>query len=369
MCGKNGRQLFRDSYDFVKTNRFCHMEHGFWQETYDNWKEELPPGVIYPELFSCSENDLFTHFDILKFGYIRPEIYMVPPLETKILEETDEYIVIKNGNGAILKTSKLVKNLPQELGYAVTCGRDYMEYRERLTDPALDIRINQDVQKSMEQYNSQEAYAAVCTHSDGFFAYVRELLGVENGLMEFYDEPDFMKLLLKDRVEFYKKVYEPILKAGQIDFAFLWEDMCYKNGPLLSPSLFEEFLVPAYKELISFMQDFGVKRFVVDSDGDVMALLPLWMGAGINGLLPFEVQSGMDVVKIGEQYEKLTIFGGINKYEIAKSRQAIDDEINRVLPFMAKRGGYIPTLDHWVPPDISYDLFCYYNEKIQNFTF
>lgn len=362
------RECFRATCNFENTGRFCHMEHGFWDETYDRFRQEgMPESVLRPAFAAPSRSDIFEYFNILKCGYIRPEIYTQPPFPVEVLEETDTYRIVKNTNGVTLKLSTGAASLPQELDHEIKDRNAYAKYRDRLTAPCLDIRCDQSVMEAIEGYKQQENYAAVCTHMDGFFAYPRELMGVVNMLMQYYDDPEFMHQLLNDRADFYIQVYAPILERIRPDFAFIWEDMCFKNGPLLSPALFDEFLVPVYRKVISFLHDYGVKNVIVDSDGDVTKLIPLWQKAGVTGLLPFEVQAGMDVVQLGEAFPDLVIVGGINKLCLFEDKAAIDAELNRVLPAMAKRGGYIPTLDHWVPPEISLDNFRYYVDKVQNF--
>ncbi len=362
------RECFHAACRIEPVGQFCHMEHGFWDETYDRFRKEgLPETVTKPEFACVSRGDLFDYFHILKCGYIRPEIYMQPPLPVEVLEEDDDSRVVRNGNGAVLKLSKQGASLPQEIDHLIKDRESYARYRDRLIDPCLDVRCGKAISEIIDGYKMQEDYAAVCTHMDGFFAYPRELMGVVDMLLQFYDDPEFMHQLLDDRANFYIQVYTPILEQIRPDFAFLWEDMCFKNGPLLSPDLFREFLLPAYRKVISFLHDYGVNNVIVDSDGDVTKLIPLWLEAGVTGLLPFEVQSGMDVVELGKAFPQLLIIGGINKFRLFGSREEIDAELDRVLPAMAKRGGYIPTLDHWVPPEISLDNFRYYTEKIRNF--
>lgn len=41
---------------------------------------------------------------------------------------------------------------------------------------------------------------------------------------------------------------------------------------------------------------------------------------------------------------------------------AVDKEVERVKPLL-DQGGFIPHLDHIVPPDVSYSHFCEYLEK------
>jgi len=343
------------------------MEHGFWDETYDVFLEQgLDKSVVRPEFYGWQKNDLFEHFDCLKPGYIRPDTYMNPPIETVILNETDEYRDIRNGNGTVLRQSKTGASLPMELSHEIKDKKSYMEYRDRLTNVDFKMRWG-GVEESIAAYERAGDYALLCTHMDGFFAYPRELLGVVETLYMYYDDPEFMHLLYDDRVDFYMKLYEPILKRVKLDFAFIWEDMCFKNGPLVSPDVFREFMLPAYKKLTQYLRDFGVENIIVDSDGDVTKLIPLWLEGGVTGLLPFEVQSGMDVVKLGEMFPTLQIVGGLNKLKMFASKQEIDEELDRVLPAMAKRGGYIPSLDHWVPPEIGLENFTYYCEKLHSF--
>ena len=204
----------------------------------------------------------------------------------------------------------------------------------------------------------------VCTHMDGFFAYPRELMGVERLLYTFYDDPDLIREMLDDRCEFYMAVYERAIRETKPDFAFVWEDCCFANGPLVSPSLFRELLMPAYRKLTGYLGDMGVPWVIVDSDGDVLDLIPLWMECGVTGLLPFEVKAGMDVRRIGEAFPTLQIIGGIDKHALERSPADIDGELNRVLPTMLRRGGYAVALDHWAQPEIPLANFGHYARRV-----
>jgi uroporphyrinogen decarboxylase len=113
----------------------------------------------------------------------------------------------------------------------------------------------------------------------------------------------------------------------------------------------------------------GVTIFIVDSDGNLEKLIPLFLEAGITALFPFEVQAGNDIVSIRRKYPRLQILGGIDKLKIAQGKAAIDEELNSKVSVMLRSGGYIPHVDHHVHPDISWEDFIYYrtrlNEMIQ----
>jgi len=131
--------------------------------------------------------------------------------------------------------------------------------------------------------------------------------------------------------------------------------------------MFQTFLSPRYKRLTDAGRSMGIKHYLVDSDGDMRKLIPLWIEAGITGVYPFEVQAGMNVEEIGKQYPDLVVLGGIDKREIDLGPQAIDCELEKRLPYLLHRGGFIPTLDHHVTPEVSWPDFVYYRQKLAEY--
>jgi uroporphyrinogen decarboxylase len=106
---------------------------------------------------------------------------------------------------------------------------------------------------------------------------------------------------------------------------------------------------------------------LVDCDGNVDQFIPLVLEGGLNGLLPFEVAAGSDVREVRRRYGKnLLIFGGIDKRALAQGKAAIDGELeSKVRPLLAE-GGYFPMLDHYAPPDISFENYLYYKMKLKS---
>jgi uroporphyrinogen decarboxylase len=138
--------------------------------------------------------------------------------------------------------------------------------------------------------------------------------------------------------------------------------MAFKTGPFVSPRFVREHMLPAYRELAAFLRQGGVPVLLVDCDGRVQSLLPLWLEAGLDGCLPCEIAAGSDPVELRRQFPGCRLMGGLDKRVIATGREGVDAELRRVLPLL-REGGYIPFIDHFVPPDISYDTFRYYLER------
>jgi uroporphyrinogen decarboxylase len=362
----NNRQRFHAVMQFQPVDRPCHVEQGFWEQTYQRWVAEgLPPGVAYPELFHRSpENDLFGYFDIAKFAYIRVEQYFLPAFSEYTLEETERYRIYRNARGVILREMKENVSMPHFIDYPIKTRADYQVLRERLVG-SPEQRFPADWEAVAAHFRRQER-DIVGMHMDGFFGYPRELMGVERLLLTFYDDPELIAQIIADRLQANLQLYGHAIEETRPDFAFIWEDMSYKNGPLISPTMFRRFLLPAYKELTAFLKRMGVRVILVDSDGNIEQLIPLWLEGGVTGLLPFEVRAGMDVTGVRKRYPTLQIMGGIEKHCLEKDRANIDAELERVLPFMQASGGYIASLDHWVHSEISLENFAYYVEKVRN---
>jgi uroporphyrinogen decarboxylase len=184
-------------------------------------------------------------------------------------------------------------------------------------------------------------------------------------MTSYYDDPEFIRKIVDDMLKFYMELYSEILQMVDVDLFTMWEDMCYNTGPLISPEMFREYMLPAYKEFTAFLRNHGVKNIIVDTDGDCSKLIPLFIEGGVTGIYPFEVAANMDVVEVRRQFPKLQMIGGIDKRALIEGRQAIDKELVRRIPPMFGKGGYIPYVDHHVPPDISLDNYVYYRERMR----
>ena len=128
---------------------------------------------------------------------------------------------------------------------------------------------------------------------------------------------------------------------------------------MFSPVMLNELLRPLYKKLVGFVKDNGIENVLLDSDGDVRSLIELYTDSGVTGILPLERTAGMDPVEIRKTYPKLQLIGGIDKLNIAKGKQGIDEEMKKVKAIVGK-SGWIPCFDHAVPPIVSYEDYKLY---------
>ena len=198
----------------------------------------------------------------------------------------------------------------------------------------------------------------------GFFGILRFLIGEENLYYWYYDKPDFLKKILDYLCNFWLSIAEELISKIDFDYGRFWEDMAYKGGSLISPKLFREFMTPHYKRLINFAKSKGIKHFIVDSDGYMEDLMSLFIEVGMTAILPFDALAGNDIERIRKKYPNFGIIGGINKYALLK-KESIDNELEKAKRLIGT-GGFIPYVDHFVPPDVSWENFEYYRRKLND---
>jgi uroporphyrinogen-III decarboxylase len=97
----------------------------------------------------------------------------------------------------------------------------------------------------------------------------------------------------------------------------------------------------------------------VDTDGDVTTMIPWLFNAGIEGVYPLERQAGVDVAKLRQLHPNLIMMGGYDKLVMSRGETAMRTEFERLLPVM-RSGGYIPSVDHQTPPEVSLENYRIY---------
>jgi uroporphyrinogen decarboxylase len=198
----------------------------------------------------------------------------------------------------------------------------------------------------------------------GFYWRAREWMGTENLSLAWYDQPALLHGMMEFIADFTIATARPVLEATDVDYVFINEDMAMNSGPLLSPDTYRAFILPHMKRVVSFLKTHGVRYVVVDTDGNSEPLLPSLLEAGVDGLWPLERASkDTDPFFLRRKYGKaLRLWGAVDKRELAKGPAAIEAHLATLAP-MVEQGGFIPTVDHTVPPDISLADFEYYMKR------
>ncbi len=284
------------------------------------------------------------------------------PIQWRFISEDERTVTYVNTTGQTVKYIKEALKqgwgMPMYLDWPVKDRATWNEYKKRL-DPDTPGRWPLDWDAYVQKMNSKSEPLSLPVGS--FYGLLREWVGTERILYMFYDDPGLIEDMMEQVLYLETEVIKRVLKDIKIQQATFWEDMCYKAGPMISPAMVRKFMMPRYKKITDLLHSYGVDVIYLDSDGNVEQLVPLWLEAGINLIWPFEVAAGNDVVAFRKKYGKdLIISGAIDKRALIKGKEAIREEVMSKVPFLLETGGYFPSVDHTVPPDVTFENYCYY---------
>ncbi len=296
---------------------------------------------------------------------------LIPEFEEKILERKEGHLIVQMHTGEVVEISddfdfsylRKARDFVTRKWYKfpVENEHDWEEMKKRYNPSSVE-RYPADI-KEIQQKLLRRDYPSGIT-IPGPFWQLRDWCGFENLCMLMVEKPGFVLKMADFWKGFVLEVLKRGVSKGSLDYVIINEDMAYKEKSMISPGMARKFLFPAWVEWVEFLKSMDCPLVVLDSDGYIGELIPLWIEAGINVTIPLERAAGNDIVEFRREFgKKIAFWGGVDKRNIAKGGRYIEEEIEHILPVI-KEGGYIPSCDHGVPPDISLANFLYYCELL-----
>lgn len=369
-------KIFRKNYEITKGARIYRKEWGYY--SLERWISEgyIPKGTtnttVKDIFYKKGLFDGFARHRLTDLGGI--EAPFIPWFEVKVLEDMGEYELVRDMAGRKVLYFKGRRDgfMPEYKDHPVKDMKSW----ERLCKWRLipdDQRRFDNIDKTINQViEMQKKGIIIAQIAVGGYMYLRSLIGPLELLYMFYDNPKLIHACMQTWFEVADATIGYKQKFYNIDEFMLLEDICYNTGSLISPDMIREFLFPYYKQLIENIKKRQIdkKRHLhvqLDTDGYAPAVIPMYKEIGMDIMSPFEVAAGCDVVEIGKKYPWLVIEGGIDKRIIAKGKPHIDRHLEQIMPAMRKRGGYIPTCDHGVPAEVSFEDYLYFRERLSEY--
>ena len=284
--------------------------------------------------------------------------------ESVVVEETNETILRRDGNGALLRTHKLHDSTPEHVDFSV---KDRATWEEHVKPFLLDVDRRRI---SFEGYRDAKAFSAekqrfFCWGGVAPFEQMHPVCGHEYMLMGMALDPEWVQDMVITFTDLTINHLEVLFaEEGKPDGFFFFEDMGFKNRPFMSPAMYKEIMQPGHKRLFDFAHSMGCK-VIVHSCGYVAPLVPGLIEAGMDCLQAMEVKAGMDLPTLFRDFgERIAFYGGIDvRTLISNDRAQIDREMEtKILPVIEHGGGYILHTDHSEPPEVDYDTMRYFVE-------
>jgi len=362
----NAGERMRATYEFKPVDHLVRREFYIWPEAIERWKAEgLPRDYEEQNLFNYDPPGMV---DVgLSLGWCEPPFE--PGYEDKTIKDEGDTEIIQDVAGRWLRVFKGRRHgfMPDYIRHPVSCMRDWEEEVAPRLDPADPVRYT--------TIAGACAYAEECRRNEnvmvrqgmvGGYMYLRALMGPEDLLVAFCEQPDLIHAMMRRWADVMNKGLEQVQRHVELDELAIGEDICYVKGLLISPDMVRSFLLPYYQEVIGNARRRQARKiyFNVDTDGWAEPAIPLYLEVGMDIMDPWEVASGCDVVRIGREWPDLVMTGGIDKRILAQDKDAINNHLEYIIPAMRDRGGYIPTCDHGVPNDVSYENYLYYRRRL-----
>jgi uroporphyrinogen decarboxylase len=367
-----------ESYDRLPVVHF-----GFWNETLDKWAAE---GHITKEeaqnWFDSTPADKSIGeklgFDSNWSNCFNPQVDIYPYFESEVVKVNDDGSRhLRQADGVIVLQKDEAGSIPTEIDHLLKDRKSWEEhYLPRLQFSPERIeksRVNtgekflQFDEGGLDYLKDAGKDTMIGLFCGSLFGRIRNWVGVEEISYLYMDDETLYTEIIDTVGELEFKCAEYALKTGaKFDFGHFWEDICFKNGPLVVPSIFDEKVGPHYKRITELLNSYGINIVSLDCDGMIDALIPTWFNNGVNTMFPIEVGTwDANIKPWREKYGKeLRGVGGMNKTVFAFDKAAIDAEIER-LKSLVELGGYIPCPDHRIAPDAKWELVQYYCDKMR----
>ncbi len=375
----DSREKFNALMSFEDNAPNIKLEYGYWAGLIKNWNKDkapvfegietdradidlvrmsapLTPGSNEPGL----DERLMNYFGLESYPAKFPCNFS-PMLVKKELEKNDEYTIFLDEYGLTQKVLGKGTSVPLTLDYPVKNSKDFDNYKA-LYSRDLKSRMPKDFENLAKSLKNRDFAIRLGGHPFGFSGTARHIMGEFNYMLGLYDNPGLIKDINEFYLNFVMEYWGEIFKMVEIDWVMIWEDMAFKTGSIISKEAFNEFMSPYYIRFIDFLKQSGVKNIIVDSDGLIDELVPLWVKLGVTGIFPMEAVS--DALKIRKEFPKLQILGAVDKKILFNTNNRnMDDEFNKISILM-KQGGYIPHIDHSIPMDADFSKFKEYRTRL-----
>lgn len=216
----NARERFLAVMNFEKTDRTLLWEMGYWKDTVERWYGEGLPkrrdvtlglkagegiraeNAPHEDFFLTDrKRDTDVH-DCLGFdkGMIALPVnsLLCPAFERKVFEETTDYAVVQDDFGVVKKMNKGMASRPQFLQWPARDRKGFEALKDRLR-PVLRDRVPPRWKELVREFAQRDYPLTLGGYPIGFYGALRFLMGEENLLYNFYDDPklvhDFMDTL------------------------------------------------------------------------------------------------------------------------------------------------------------------------------
>ncbi len=327
----------------------------YWPETLAQWRGDGAPG-------EAEIRSLFD-FDIIGAGWINHQARV--GFEA-VVEETEEWITRRDGNGAILRYWRNRSGTPEHIAFETDTRDRWRALREVLLGAPPEARVDLEGAKGAMASAAAEQRWFVWAGIEAFEA-AKDVLGHEILCAAMADDPEWAKEVFDTETEVCLRCLDFLESEGlRFDGAWIYGDIAYNHGPFCSPRMYREMVMPAHARQVRWFKDRGLP-VIYHTDGDFRPLIPALIEVGVDCFQPLEAKANLDVRDLKRRHgDQVAWMGNIDAMVLlTNDRTRIEEEVASKISVAKAGGGYIYHSDHSIPPGVSWKTYQYLMELVE----
>ena len=247
---------------------------------------------------------------------------------------------------------------------------DLKKFKRRL-DPRDQKRLPSRWSRRVRSWQTRDHVLMLYVHRGLFLT-----MGVGNWktfieLMSMLTErPEVVHKKMQIQGEFAARLTDRILQEVDIDAIIFSEPIGGNDQPLISPKMYEEFVLKNYKPILDVLRHHKIETICFQTFANARILIPSILKWGFNCLWACEVNiEAMDYRSLRKEYGRdLRLIGGIDLDALRRGQAAIRQEIEAKVPPLIEDGGFIPLADGRVRADVPFENYVYYRRLLAEVT-
>jgi uroporphyrinogen decarboxylase len=356
-------EMIMDSYERV-TRTLNHQESdriprsdSYWPEVVPQWRNEgLPADANVSEIFD---------FDIVGAGWANSQ---AKPGFTETIEENDQWITRKDGNGAILRYWKNKSGTPEHVGFTVNSRESWAAHKRELLSVPISKRV--DAKGAFERMRqARQKHRWFCWAGVECFEIAKDVLGHEQLCIAMAEDPEWAKDVFDTKTDVAINVLNYLEASGlKFDGAWIYGDIAFNTAPFCSPAMYRELVMPAHKRHVGWFKERGLP-VIYHTDGNFTPLIPSMLEIGIDCFQPLEAKAGMDVRNLKRNFGNAVSFmGNIDATVLlTNDHEKIEAEVASKIPAAKAGGGYIYHSDHSIPPGVTWQTYQFVMQLVDRY--
>ncbi len=188
---------------------------------------------------------------------------------------------------------------------------------------------------------------------------------------KFFARPKILRQIFDDRGKFAVEIIKRMIDWGEDGMIFMGDDYGFKNGLLMSPRYYEQYILPWLKRMCDIAHKAGVK-FFLHSCGDILDIFESIIECGVDLIHPIEPTTAnpdYNIFKLHQKYgDRITFVGNVSPQDLAdQSPKVIEKYVKKLIKNLAPGGGFILSSGHSINPAIKLENFLVMHETLKKY--